>query len=225
MNLDPLHAQANGSSASPSVFLPNGGCSESPYTHARNDLSFHPGGIPSLQLPVVVVLTLDSPFTLQRIIHCKCLCSLSFAFLEYIFNLFTLSWLFQVHLFCLTIVPFIFSDSLVLPLTFFLCKQVSSLETSLVARCRRVYTHAHDYHINSISNNRFIHISPIIVLATIFLLTDLVYCMVGLYNYLFLFVHFLKIFTSEIFSVMQLINLFIYLSAMARLSYQQMICG
>ncbi|EXB66883.1 Serine/threonine protein phosphatase 2A 55 kDa regulatory subunit B beta isoform [Morus notabilis] len=26
-------------------------------------------------------------------------------------------------------------------------------ETSLVARCRRVYAHAHDYHINSISNN------------------------------------------------------------------------
>ncbi|RVX17084.1 Serine/threonine protein phosphatase 2A 55 kDa regulatory subunit B beta isoform [Vitis vinifera] len=31
---------------------------------------------------------------------------------------------------------------------------VSSPETSLVARCRRVYAHAHDYHINSISNNR-----------------------------------------------------------------------
>nr|KYP58362.1 Serine/threonine protein phosphatase 2A 55 kDa regulatory subunit B beta isoform [Cajanus cajan] len=30
---------------------------------------------------------------------------------------------------------------------------VSSHETSLVARCRRVYAHAHDYHINSISNN------------------------------------------------------------------------
>ncbi|XP_019193832.1 PREDICTED: serine/threonine protein phosphatase 2A 55 kDa regulatory subunit B beta isoform isoform X2 [Ipomoea nil] len=30
---------------------------------------------------------------------------------------------------------------------------VSSAETSLVARCRRVYAHAHDYHINSISNN------------------------------------------------------------------------
>ncbi|CAN1162380.1 Serine/threonine protein phosphatase 2A 55 kDa regulatory subunit B beta isoform, partial [Linum perenne] len=30
---------------------------------------------------------------------------------------------------------------------------VSSTETSLVARCRRVYAHAHDYHINSISNN------------------------------------------------------------------------
>ncbi|XP_073116622.1 serine/threonine protein phosphatase 2A 55 kDa regulatory subunit B beta isoform isoform X2 [Elaeis guineensis] len=26
-------------------------------------------------------------------------------------------------------------------------------ETSLVARCRRIYAHAHDYHINSISNN------------------------------------------------------------------------
>ncbi|CAN6539698.1 unnamed protein product [Malus baccata var. baccata] len=31
--------------------------------------------------------------------------------------------------------------------------KVTSQETSLVARCRRVYTHAHDYHINSISNN------------------------------------------------------------------------
>ncbi|KAI4331269.1 hypothetical protein MLD38_029470 [Melastoma candidum] len=30
---------------------------------------------------------------------------------------------------------------------------VTSLETSLIARCRRVYAHAHDYHINSISNN------------------------------------------------------------------------
>ncbi|CAN7126438.1 unnamed protein product, partial [Brassica rapa subsp. narinosa] len=27
---------------------------------------------------------------------------------------------------------------------------------SPVARCRRVYSHAHDYHINSISNNRYI---------------------------------------------------------------------
>ncbi|KAK8306416.1 hypothetical protein V6Z11_D03G126200 [Gossypium hirsutum] len=31
---------------------------------------------------------------------------------------------------------------------------VTSQETNLVARCRRVYGHAHDYHINSISNNR-----------------------------------------------------------------------
>ncbi|KAJ4717925.1 Serine/threonine-protein phosphatase 2A 55 kDa regulatory subunit B [Melia azedarach] len=30
---------------------------------------------------------------------------------------------------------------------------VTCSETSLVARCRRVYAHAHDYHINSISNN------------------------------------------------------------------------
>ncbi|KAF7135948.1 hypothetical protein RHSIM_Rhsim08G0231900 [Rhododendron simsii] len=38
------------------------------------------------------------------------------------------------------------SQSLRLPM-------VTSHETSLVARCRRVYAHAHDYHINSISNN------------------------------------------------------------------------
>lgn len=30
---------------------------------------------------------------------------------------------------------------------------ITSHETNLVARCRRVYAHAHDYHINSISNN------------------------------------------------------------------------
>ncbi|XP_022889577.1 serine/threonine protein phosphatase 2A 55 kDa regulatory subunit B beta isoform-like [Olea europaea var. sylvestris] len=30
---------------------------------------------------------------------------------------------------------------------------VTSFETNLVARCRRLYAHAHDYHINSISNN------------------------------------------------------------------------
>ncbi|KAK4267340.1 hypothetical protein QN277_024132 [Acacia crassicarpa] len=30
---------------------------------------------------------------------------------------------------------------------------VTSHETSLIARCRRVYAHAHDYHINSISSN------------------------------------------------------------------------
>jgi serine/threonine-protein phosphatase 2A regulatory subunit B len=32
--------------------------------------------------------------------------------------------------------------------------QVTSHETSLLAKCRRTYAHAHDYHINSISNNR-----------------------------------------------------------------------
>ncbi|XP_010918424.1 serine/threonine protein phosphatase 2A 55 kDa regulatory subunit B beta isoform isoform X1 [Elaeis guineensis] len=30
---------------------------------------------------------------------------------------------------------------------------VAGQETSLVAKCRRIYAHAHDYHINSISNN------------------------------------------------------------------------
>ncbi|XXG48228.1 hypothetical protein AAC387_Pa02g2736 [Persea americana] len=30
---------------------------------------------------------------------------------------------------------------------------VTSQETNLVPRCRRIYSHAHDYHINSISNN------------------------------------------------------------------------
>uniref|UniRef100_A0A6V7QQZ2 Serine/threonine-protein phosphatase 2A 55 kDa regulatory subunit B n=1 Tax=Ananas comosus var. bracteatus TaxID=296719 RepID=A0A6V7QQZ2_ANACO len=30
---------------------------------------------------------------------------------------------------------------------------VTGQETNLVARCRRVYAHAHDYHINSVSNN------------------------------------------------------------------------
>ncbi|KAF6164711.1 hypothetical protein GIB67_040963 [Kingdonia uniflora] len=32
-------------------------------------------------------------------------------------------------------------------------KRVASHEASLVPRCRRIYAHAHDYHINSISNN------------------------------------------------------------------------
>ncbi|KAG2266533.1 hypothetical protein Bca52824_073612 [Brassica carinata] len=39
------------------------------------------------------------------------------------------------------------SSSLRLPVV------VTSHESSLVARCRRVYSHAHNYHINSISNN------------------------------------------------------------------------
>ncbi|XP_020398497.1 serine/threonine protein phosphatase 2A 55 kDa regulatory subunit B beta isoform [Zea mays] len=39
---------------------------------------------------------------------------------------------------------------------------VTSQETSLATSCRRVYAHAHDYHINSISNNRsctYIHLN------------------------------------------------------------------
>ncbi|RZR80746.1 hypothetical protein BHM03_00006821 [Ensete ventricosum] len=74
---------ASSSMTSPQRDLPNGGCSEGPYNRSSNDLSFPPGGFPSLRLPVVV----------------------------------------------------------------------TSQETSLIARCQRIYAHAHDYHINSISNN------------------------------------------------------------------------
>ncbi|XP_077210025.1 serine/threonine protein phosphatase 2A 55 kDa regulatory subunit B beta isoform-like isoform X2 [Tasmannia lanceolata] len=88
MNVDPSQVLGNGSiagssiSTSPKMCLPNGGCSERPYTCSSNDVLFPPGGIPSLHLPVV-----------------------------------------------------------------------ASQETNLVPRCRRIYAHAHDYHINSISNN------------------------------------------------------------------------
>lgn len=37
---------------------------------------------------------------------------------------------------------------------FHLHMQVTGQDLNLVPRCRRVYSHAHDYHINSISNNR-----------------------------------------------------------------------
>ncbi|OAY53131.1 serine/threonine protein phosphatase 2A 55 kDa regulatory subunit B beta isoform isoform X1 [Manihot esculenta] len=89
MNVDPSKAVGNGSVASSSnsnsakPYLANGGWPEKSYGYPSNDLTFPPGGISSLRLPVVV----------------------------------------------------------------------TSNETSLVARCRRVYAHAHDYHINSISNN------------------------------------------------------------------------
>lgn len=89
MNLDPSNAVGNGSvasssnSLSPKPYLANGGSPDRSYSSLSNELSFPPGGIPSLHLPVVV----------------------------------------------------------------------TNHETSLVARCRRVYAHAHDYHINSISNN------------------------------------------------------------------------
>ncbi|XP_009593926.1 serine/threonine protein phosphatase 2A 55 kDa regulatory subunit B beta isoform-like isoform X2 [Nicotiana tomentosiformis] len=88
MNIDPSKAAGNGSvtsssvCSSPNQCLANGGYGDKSYSSLGNDLSFPPGGIPSLRLPVV-----------------------------------------------------------------------TSNETSLVARCRRVYAHAHDYHINSISNN------------------------------------------------------------------------
>ncbi|XP_021829629.1 serine/threonine protein phosphatase 2A 55 kDa regulatory subunit B beta isoform isoform X1 [Prunus avium] len=88
MNVDPSKAVGNGNLASSSnlgsskMHLANGGCPDRSFSCLSNDISFPPGGIPSLRLP-----------------------------------------------------------------------QVTSHETSLVARCRRVYAHAHDYHINSISNN------------------------------------------------------------------------
>ncbi|XP_072997939.1 serine/threonine protein phosphatase 2A 55 kDa regulatory subunit B beta isoform-like isoform X1 [Typha latifolia] len=74
---------ASSSTGSPRVNLPNGTGSKMPYSSLNSDLSFPPGGLPSLRLPMVMV----------------------------------------------------------------------SQETNLVARCRRIYAHAHDYHINSISTN------------------------------------------------------------------------
>ncbi|KAI7986547.1 Serine/threonine protein phosphatase 2A 55 kDa regulatory subunit B beta isoform [Camellia lanceoleosa] len=88
MNIDPFKAVGNGGvasssgSSSPRPYLANGGNPDKSYHSLSNDVSFPPGGIPSLHLPAV-----------------------------------------------------------------------TSHETSLMARCRRVYAHAHDYHINSISNN------------------------------------------------------------------------
>jgi len=62
VNVDPLQAAGNGCIASPSTsnprgYIPNGGYSERPYSSLSNDLSFPPGGFPSLRLPVVVVLS------------------------------------------------------------------------------------------------------------------------------------------------------------------------
>ncbi|KAL2462585.1 Serine/threonine protein phosphatase 2A 55 kDa regulatory subunit B beta isoform [Forsythia ovata] len=88
MNVEPSKSAGNGSIASSSIspspkqYLANGGCPDRSYNSLGNDVSFPPGDILSLKLPVV-----------------------------------------------------------------------TSFETSLVARCRRIYAHAHDYHINSISNN------------------------------------------------------------------------
>lgn len=62
MNMDPSQVAGNGDIASssastgPKACLPNGGRSERPY-HLSSDFLFPPG-VPSLRLPVVVVLTL-----------------------------------------------------------------------------------------------------------------------------------------------------------------------
>lgn len=62
MNIDPSKAAGNGSVASlslcssPKQCLANGGCGDKAYSSLSNDLSFLPEGIPSLRLPMVVVL-------------------------------------------------------------------------------------------------------------------------------------------------------------------------
>lgn len=62
MNLDPTKAVGNGSlasssnSSSPKPYLANGGSPDRSYDCPSNDFPFPPGGIPSLHLPVVVVL-------------------------------------------------------------------------------------------------------------------------------------------------------------------------
>ena len=61
-NLDPSKAVGNGSvasssnSSSPKQYLANGGCPDRSNSYLSNDLSLPLGGIPSLRLPVVVVL-------------------------------------------------------------------------------------------------------------------------------------------------------------------------
>lgn len=58
INVDSGKAAGNGGIASSSSkqFLTNGDCSDRSYNSLSNDLSFPPGGIPSLRLPMVVVL-------------------------------------------------------------------------------------------------------------------------------------------------------------------------
>lgn len=64
MNMDHSQVAGNGGIAGSSastgqeVRLPNGRCSDRPYNYPSSDFVFPPGGIPSLRLPVVVVLSL-----------------------------------------------------------------------------------------------------------------------------------------------------------------------
>ncbi|TYI84191.1 hypothetical protein E1A91_D05G347300v1 [Gossypium mustelinum] len=67
----------------------------------------------------------------------------------------------SISFYCWFFVPLpILCSSSLLKKSLVLCSSspppVTSQETNLVARCRRVYDHAHDYHINSISNNRIL---------------------------------------------------------------------
>lgn len=61
MNVDPSKAVGNGNLASSSnlgsskMHLANGGCPDRSFSCLSNDISFPPGGIPSLRLPQVVV--------------------------------------------------------------------------------------------------------------------------------------------------------------------------
>lgn len=62
MNVDPSKAVGNGtvgtsSNSSTKQYVANGGYPDRSYNYLNNDFSFPPGGIPSLHLPVVVVLS------------------------------------------------------------------------------------------------------------------------------------------------------------------------
>lgn len=74
MNMDRSQVAGNGViagssvSTAPEVGLPNGRCSDRPYNYSSSDFVFPPGGVPSLRLPVVVVLTLVYWFCWFRIV-------------------------------------------------------------------------------------------------------------------------------------------------------------
>lgn len=71
MNIDPSKSAGNGNLASSSgscsskQYLANGAYPDRSYNCLSNDLTFPPGGIPSLRLPVVVVLYSDASCSLQ----------------------------------------------------------------------------------------------------------------------------------------------------------------
>lgn len=73
MNIDPSMAVGNGGTSSSSIssssrsFLANGGYPDRSYNSLSNDMTFPPGGISSLRLLVVVVLTQSAHFFLEII--------------------------------------------------------------------------------------------------------------------------------------------------------------
>lgn len=160
MNVDPSKAVGNGpvvgcTSTSSRPYLANGGCKERPISYLSNDVSFPPGGFSSLHLPVVVVFMLFYFFCSIRFLFLQIISAeaIRFDMIEY-WNDFI--W-FISNTFCIC------------------CIQVTSHETSLTARCRRVYAHAHDYHINSISNNRCIFFNEFVPLLLSLLCFSLTY--------------------------------------------------